>query len=347
MFARSLPRLAVSLFLGSFAVCTAARACTIPVFRYALDRWESDRFRLLLPQETAAQPTMVDLLRPLRAGGRANLDIQTDRAGRVTAPTLYFPGHEATPVWSGRMDAPALAALLDSPAREEIRRHILSGSSVIWVLVDAATPAEDATAERIRRRLAFLEQAAALPIQDPNDPDSQLGPGPPLKLQFQTLRLSLGDPAEGPLLAMLAGPEKRVDASKPFAAAVFGRGRVLGSWPLSALDDAALEDACMFLIGRCSCRVKNQNPGWDILMEVDWEGRLRQASQGAVTSATVPASAPAAAPPPPAPPALPEVTRIQPPESPPAAEASSRRPWLVGAGAAVLLLALVLWLRPS
>jgi hypothetical protein len=45
---------------------------------------------------------------------------------------------------------------------------------------------------------------------------------------------------------------------------------VLGAWSLDVLDDTALEDASMFLVGRCSCRLKNENPGWDILMNVDW-----------------------------------------------------------------------------
>jgi hypothetical protein len=34
----------------------------------------------------------------------------------------------------------------------------------------------------------------------------------------------------------------------------------------------------MFLIGRCSCRVKDQNPGWDILMNTDWTQALAQAT---------------------------------------------------------------------
>ena len=148
-----------------------------------------------------------------------------------------------------------------------------------WVLVDGGTPTDEEAAQRISKRLAFLEQAAALPIQDPNDPDSQLGPGPELRLKFQVLRLRQDEAAEKPLIAMLAGPKGRVDATRPFAAAVFGRGRVLGAWQLDELDDAGLEDACMFLIGRCSCRLKNENPGWDLLMNVDWPKMLEETQQ--------------------------------------------------------------------
>lgn len=271
-------RLLSALCLFWIATTQAAECCTIPVFRFALDRWEPDRFKLVVPADVAAKPEIVDLLRPLRAGGKANLDITTDRSGKATRVELFSPQDASRPVWAGELNAASLAALLDSPGRATVMKHILEGDSVTWVIVDTATPADDAEVERITKRLNFLKEAAALPIQDPNDPDSQLGPGPELKLEFRVMRLRLDDPAEKPLIAMLAGPQGKVDATKPFAAAVFGRGRVLGAWQVSQLDDTGLEDACMFLIGRCSCRVKNENPGWDLLMNVDWVKTLEKTS---------------------------------------------------------------------
>ena len=272
-------RLFAALSLFWIALPQGAVGCTIPVFRYALDRWEADRFKLVLPAEVAAKPEIVDLMRPLRAGGKANLDIVPDRSGQTKAATLSFPRDEAQAAWSGDLSSASLAELLDSPGRKQLLKHILEGDSVTWVLVDVATPTDEEAAQRISKRLAFLEQAAALPIQDPNDPDSQLGPGPELRLKFQVLRLRQDEGAEKPLISMLAGPKGRVDAKRPFAAAVFGRGRVLGAWQLDELDDAGLEDACMFLIGRCSCRLKNENPGWDLLMNVDWPKMLEETQQ--------------------------------------------------------------------
>jgi hypothetical protein len=269
-------RLLSALCLFWIVTTQAAECCTIPVFRFALDRWEPDRFKLVVPANVAAKPEIVDLLRPLRAGGKANLDITTDRSGKATRAELFSPQDGTRPVWAGELNAASLAALLDSPGRAAVMKHILEGDSVTWVIVDGGTPADDAEVERITKRLNFLKMAAALPIQDPNDPDSQLGPGPELKLEFRVMRLRLDDQAEKPLIAMLAGVQGRVDATKPFAAAVFGRGRVLGAWQMSQLDDTGLEDACMFLIGRCSCRVKNENPGWDLLMNVDWVKTLEQ-----------------------------------------------------------------------
>ena len=268
-----------------FCLASAAPACTIPVFRFALDRWQADPFTLLLPADSAT--ASADLLRPLRANGRANLSINNAPAQAGPArPELRFPNSD-TVAWSGDLGPAALDGLLDSNGRRQIVRQILAGDSVVWV-VCGGDPAE---AERIGQRLKFLEQVASLPIQDPNDPDSRLGPGPALKLKFSLLRLDAADPQEALLRRLLVGPEGEAD--RPFAAAVFGRGRVLGAWPLEQLDDRALEEACLFLVGRCSCRVKNENPGWDLLLNVDWDQALTVAGKNA---AAEPAAATAAAP---------------------------------------------------
>ncbi|HBJ83478.1 MAG TPA: hypothetical protein DDZ88_06320 [Verrucomicrobiales bacterium] len=267
------------LFL-SLVCASGACACTIPVFRYALDRWEADKFHLVLPASAAQDTALQDLLRPLRANGKANLDITTSREAEVKEAELRSSRDVESRVWSGTLDQDSLAALLDSPARIKIVESILAGDSFIWVITDNGSPQDAAEVERIENRLRFLEQVAALPLQDPNDPDSQLGPGPPLRLKFTTLRLRSDDPEEKVLLKMLAGPKGEFDpASTSFAAPVFGKGRVLGAWPLALLDDATLEEASLFLVGRCGCRIKNENPGWDLLLNVDWETALPAAGQ--------------------------------------------------------------------
>lgn len=288
---RSSKPLALTIGCLYLLAAVLAEACTIPVFRYALDRWEADKFHLVLPATASKDTALQDLLRPLRANGKANLDITTSRDPALTVAELRpsrddSPDPATAPVWSGTLDGPALTALLDSPARKQIVDRILAGDSIIWILADSGSAADTAEAERIEKRLKFLEQVAALPIQDPNDPDSQLGPGPPLKLKFTLLRLRRDDPAEKVLLQMLAGTQKtKIDpAATSFAAVIFGKGRVLGAWPLADLDDRSLEETSMFLVGRCSCRLKTENPGWDLLLNVDWEKALKAAAETAAVS---------------------------------------------------------------
>jgi hypothetical protein len=272
-------RFSFLFFITTVSLHAISCACTIPVFRYALDRWEADKFHLVLPATSSSDAALTDALRPLRANGKANLEITT--AKDVATEAVLFSSRESDkPVWTGALNKVTLEALLDSPGRQKILQQILAGDSAIWVLVEGGTPEDKAEAERIEKRLKFLEQVASLPIQDPNDPDSQLGPGPALKLKFASLRLRRDDPKEKVLLSMLAGPKNSFDpVTTSFAAAVFGKGRVLGAWPIEDLDDASLEDACMFLVGRCGCRIKSGNPGWDLLLNVDWEVALAKAGE--------------------------------------------------------------------
>jgi hypothetical protein len=257
---------------------SSALACTIPVFRFALDRWEPDKFRLVVPVAVARQPEIAKLLIPMRGNAPANIRVEESADPAVTQTQLFFGNIGGKPLWSGALDAVSLRSLLESPARATLAKRLLDGESVIWIIADNGRPEDKADADRIEKRLHYLEQVVALPRQDPNDPDSQLGPGPALRLKLGVLRISMQEPAEKLFCAMLAGT-KCADAlakGEGFAAPVFGRGRVLGALPLAELDDTAMEDMTMFLTGRCSCRVKNQSPGWDVLLHVDWETALQK-----------------------------------------------------------------------
>lgn len=265
--------------LAFVALAVSAVACTIPVFRYALDRWPADAFRLVVPAAMAKQPDIAKLLVPLIGNPPANIKIETAKDASIKDAQLLFGTFDAPPIWSGAVNAESLQKMLESPARADLIKRILAGESVIWVFADNGTPEDKTEFDRIAKRLRYLQQVVALPPQDPNDPDSQLGNGPPLKLELTAVRVSMKDEAEKLFCAMLAGT-KCADAlakGEPFASPVFGRGRVLGSFPLKDLDDAALEDITMFLTGRCSCRVKNQSPGWDVLLKVDWDSALEKA----------------------------------------------------------------------
>jgi len=303
----------VILLLGlTFARAAQCPACTVPVFRYGLDNWPADAFRLEVPANALTDPKLADFFRNLGTALPANLEV---KSGTGTEARLLFPHpEEATSpvVWTGALTPASLAALTDSPARREIARRILAGESVVWVLAESGSQAEDdAIAARVEKRLRYLEQVAILPRIDPNDPTSKLGPGPALRVKFSLLRVPragdfqspppakdsngrrlevAGTASEALLLKMLAGPKAAAELTTgPWLAAVFGRGRVLGAWPATDFGDAEIEEASLFLLGACSCQVKRQNPGWDMLMNVNWTEELRVAAEKAsdVTPSTV------------------------------------------------------------
>ena len=257
---------------------SSAFACTIPVFRFALDRWNADSYHLVVPASSSKNVELARALLPYRGNGPANVHIEESNGPVATEAQLFLPNDAAhtMPLWHGLPTPQSFHDILESPARKELLQRLLAGESVVWVIVDGG-----AETERLEKRLSFLERVIEIPPQDTNDPDSQLGPGPTLRLKLSSMHLSVHSNEEKLFCAMLAGTKAAAALAKgePFAAAVFGRGRVIGAWPLSQLDDTALEDISMFLTGRCSCRVKNESPGWDVLLNVDWESALQKVQE--------------------------------------------------------------------
>ena len=302
----------------------SAECCTVPVFRYGLDNWQADAYRLEFPAAALQDGKLADFFRNLGTALPVNLEA---KPGTGTEARLLFPHPEESKspiVWTGTLTPQTLAVLTDSPARKEIARRILAGESVVWVLAESGNTAEDdAIAARVEKRLRYLEQVAILQRIDPNDPTSKLGPGPALRVKFSLLRISslaptggegrgegaarsksvqanagseTGAPTESLLLKMLAGPKPAPElATGPWLAAVFGRGRVLGAWPATDFGDAEIEEACLFLLGACSCQVKRQNPGWDMLMNVNWTEELRAAAEKASSTPNATTTTPATA----------------------------------------------------
>ncbi len=329
----------LSAWLCSLACISA---CTIPVFRYALDRWQADPYRLEFPADAIKDGQLAEFFRNLGSASPVNLEA---KPGTATEARLLFPhAEEATvpAVWTGSLTPASLKALTDSPLRRDLAQRILAGESIVWVLVESGDQAaDDATAARVEKRLRYLEQVAILPRIDPNDPTSRLGPGPALRVKFSLLRLTRGNPAEEHLLKMLAGPKAEAGLnSGAWLAAVFGRGRTLGAWPAADFGDMEIEEVCLFLLGACSCQVKRQNPGWDLLMNVAWDEELE-----AVAEKQASADAKADQPPPLAAEPEPVTVSIQPQATAaaPASPAPTGTPWPLMWIAAGFALVMGLW----
>ena len=259
------------------AMVSGALACSIPVFRYALDRWQADPFTLEISATDAKDEAVARFLRNLTDSSPLNLaPTRTNEEGKSR---LAFPhaAEDAAPAWSGKLDGTTLPRVTDSPARAEIVKRILAGESAVWVLVESGQKAaDDRAATALEKRLRYLEQVAQVPAIDPSDPTSKLGPGPALRVKFSVLRIRSGDEAEKPFIAMLAGPNGYMEnANGPWLALVFGRGRVLGAWSAEGFGDEQIDEASLFLLAACSCEVKRMNPGWDLLLSADWTESLR------------------------------------------------------------------------
>ncbi len=291
-----LPCLLLSLLAGGAGT---ASACSVPVFRYALERWPADDYQLIVFHQGALTPEQSagvrDLDREDPAGKRAaNLTLRTVdlaaptdpgllRLGRQQVATtplpalvlLYPPGlGPATAAWRGALTADNVRHLLDSPGRREIAGRLLRGDSAVWVLLEAGDPAkDDAAVLALEARLKHLEATLQLPELNPDDVvgGATAAAGEKLKVVFSTFRLSRQNPAEAVLVQTLLHTEEDLAAARePIVFPVFGRGRVLYALVGAGINHEMIDEAAGFLTGACSCLVKDQNPGIDLPLAVDW-----------------------------------------------------------------------------
>ena len=296
-------RLLSFLLLSAIFAATPLHACSVPVFRYALEHWPPDAYQAVIFHRGPLSAMQQAWVRDLGADGlagrlHANLsprtaDLDADPSPELlelSRPTemsalpwrvLRVPRAARTPasVWSGPLGGEIAGQLLDSPARREIVERLGQGQSAVWVLLESGDREKDAAAAQLlESRLTELARTLALPALDPSDIVNGLVSvkQEDLRLEFSVLRLSRRDAGEQPFIQMLLGTEPDLaEMKEPMAFPIFGRGRALHAFVGTGIKRETIDQAASFLIGKCSCQVKELNPGADLLFAADWDGLIK------------------------------------------------------------------------
>ena len=275
-------------------VAAPAAACNIPVFRYALDHWPSDPYRLTVFHRGPLDAEHRDAFQKLEKHAAGDspgvvlelIDLDKGPEGvddlppppeNVELPFLVVrypaPTRIEAPIWAGTLRAEVVTALLDSPARREYARRARAGDSAVWVLLASGDAAKDDAAEKVlQTEINRLAKELTLP-ELTDAPEDQLvgGQERPLRLAFSVLRVGRSDPAEAMFVKMLINTESdlpgRTDA---MVFPLFGRGRTMPALIGAGITPENIKDAAEFLAGPCSCVVKRDNPGVDLLLLSDW-----------------------------------------------------------------------------
>ena len=180
-------RAALIVLAWLVAVVQPAAACNVPVFRFALERWISDNYALVVAHDkplTAGQRELADglLERSAETGGTANLSVQVlDLAATPADPAvkhlpldqvalpaafLFFPASfgEPTLIWQAPLTAENVARLAQSPVRDDFIAKTGQGTTATWVLLESGKPdADDAAGQVLRESLTAAQQELELP----------------------------------------------------------------------------------------------------------------------------------------------------------------------------------------
>lgn len=282
-------RFRISVLIGLFFACALmsvpAHACSVPVFQWALEQWEPDLYELYVFNRGSLADAERAILETRCTDANVNVhvvdidgDLSTDETAvwqaqeSPTFPWLVLRHPVWSPVvadlWTGPLTAEALNALFDSPARSQVAANLLEGVPAAWIVLESGDPEKDnAAATSLQDELSQLEKALRQGAgQMPGEVEWD-----PSNATFPVVRVRRDDPAEDLLVEMLLRTEPDLMSyDEPMAFPVFGRGRALYALVGAGINSDTIQEACLFLTGQCSCLVKQQNPGTDLLVTADW-----------------------------------------------------------------------------
>lgn len=275
----------------------SADSCSVPVFRYALERWPADLFEVdvfyrgaLTPEERALVSQLEDQSQ-INGGAvnweviHCNLDEElaedlqavSDALGDVTLPRVVLrrPGGRrgSAVVWSGTLSE-VKPSLWTSPARDELIERLARGDSVVWLVFHGSdeTTSQQAV-EQLRAELPRLAAEIPIPVAD-GLPESELLTKLPLDVRFSVLEVDGKSADEAAFRDIATHGILDAEDDETIVVPVFGRGRAMTALKAESIDAALLAECSGFLCGACSCQVKQSNPGFDLLLAVNWDERL-------------------------------------------------------------------------
>jgi hypothetical protein len=290
----------VALYISLMLITTATfnriiPGCNVPVFRYALERWEPSEYILEIYHESALSARESQLIEKIKTssvsgGGLLNImvNIHTTDEPHFDAEiipqlpgfALYFPDDttHSNPIWTGKLNKENIKKLSDSPARREIRKKLQSEETALFLVLSSSrgeTDLEKRDFIQTVLRKAEEEIYITAPGTDIRgnpikNPDYSL-----TELAFSSVFVDRTDPEEEVLARILLGTEQDLwNYDVPIAFPLFGRGRILYALVGDGINKSMVYRACSAVTGWCSCIVKDDNPGTDLLIAADWTSAL-------------------------------------------------------------------------
>lgn len=289
------PIAAALIVAGATTGADFARGCETPVYRFAMYNWppadytlyalrsgDADSARrgfLAVVGEVEARVAPVNFsvvavdvsdegADKLPESVRSAWDARDPKASElnvVVCPNGWSIGSPA------EIDDAALGSWLDSPARRVMVERLSAGDCCVLVVLGSADAAalsaarEQALAAARRAAEGAVRPYALAGFEEPETASAEA-------LGVSVIAVDRNDPAEAGLVASLLGVEQDLrDYQEPMVFCVYGRGRAMEPCLGAGVTPENLDHLIAFAAGACSCEVKEQNPGMDLLVAANWD----------------------------------------------------------------------------
>jgi|GEM_PF-556315 len=288
------------------------QACETPVYRYAMYRWNPAPYEIYyfhkepLSGETEQFHTKIKELvklqtdKPVLNATLIPVDLAKDPELKQVLPDIkelwtknqkeLSPGYLVTNpqggvVSVGTLTPEQLASFIDSAKRRQLLAQLAEGKAAVMILLSGQDPIATKNAEKeLQELVESVNQGKVQLYQVPEEPSDQEGtkekPASKPAHTLAMLTLDRQDPKEAWLTQSLLAVESDLkDLTEPMVFAVYGRARALPPYVGKGITRDNLLQCIEFVTGACSCTVKEQNPGVDLLVRTDWEGMAAKVAE--------------------------------------------------------------------
>ncbi len=181
-------------------------------------------------------------------------------------------------VYRGDLEVKDLALMADSPARQKMAKHLHDGcDGVLFFLPNEDKEASKKASEEVDKVIKLVapkeegkkEEKKATSLDELIQGTDELSDSP---LNVTRITLDRKDPAEKWFIRFLYACEdmEEEDLKEPMVYAAYGRGRIMEPYLGGGIIADNLLMVIRFINGPCSCQVKDENPGVDLLTTWDW-----------------------------------------------------------------------------
>jgi len=285
-----LRRSLVTLGIVGLTMLVDSLACNVPAFRYALERWPADLYQVVVYYQATPPRDALHSLRRNAGEGLTNYALKTVDVSKPEGRALAegrkiesYPWVEVFypvdfefrgPVWSGPLNTNQVSKIVASPARSRMAQSLLRGEVAVWVLLKSGHEQKDRRArETLKNQLERASATLKIPEigTDLNGNPVEVTDFKTYPVHFAFVEIARSDPDEQLLVSTLIKSESDLEQyDEPMAFPVFGRGRALYALVGDGIQENTILEACQSLINWCSCEIKAQNPGTDLIISADW-----------------------------------------------------------------------------
>jgi len=285
-----------------FSISTAW-ACETPVYRYAMYRWQPTPYEVYsfhddsnATAHTAVEKAIAEVSEgtdsranvvfiPVNVAKDPELNSVTPDIKQAwtsqkeqTLPSYLISTPYGAQIYSGKLDVEAIKSLVDSPARKQMAQQLEAGKIGVLLFLSGKDKQQNEQTKQILTGLVkevaegkiSLYTAPSANAADAAADDSVAESNPGLELGL--IEVNRDDEKEAWLVRSLLAMESDLpDESRPMVFLTYGRGRALLPYIGEGITRENLIHEVEFISGACSCTVKEQNPGVDLLVRYDWD----------------------------------------------------------------------------